>query len=358
MSELLEYKCPNCGGSIEFDPSSQQMKCPYCDSEFDAAAVLEELGDKLGEDSIEWGAAKKERIDTDENGDALVTYICNSCGGEIVCDKNTAASSCPFCGNPVVMSQNLSGMLKPDLVLPFKLDKKAAKEALTNYYKGKKLLPDSFSEENRIAEIKGVYVPFWLYSCEADAELRYHATKNRFWSDSKFNYCETSHYRVVRSGTLDFEKVPVDGSSKMADDIMESLEPFDYSSAVDFRTAYLSGFFADKYDLPSEECESRANERIKNSTAAAFAQTVLGYSSVVPEQSSIKVRGGEVRYALLPVWMLTTTFNGRKYTFAMNGQSGKFVGDLPVDRGKYWKYFALISSVSAACVFLVTLLLM
>lgn len=334
------------------------MKCPYCDSEFDVAAVMDSEKDKVGEDYIDWVQSDSENIKTDENGDELVTYICNSCGGEIVCDKTTAASSCPFCGNPVVMSGNVSGILKPDIVLPFRLDKEAAKQALMNFYNGKKLLPDFFADENYIDEIKGIYVPVWLYSCTADADLRYHATRTNFWSDARYNYTETTHYRIVRAGNLSFSRVPVDGSTKMPDEIMESIEPFDYSTGVDFKTAYLSGFFADKYDVSAVDCEPRANERIKNSTQAAFASTVLGYTTVVPEASSIKIRGGEVKYAMLPVWILTTTWHGERYTFAMNGQSGKFVGNLPVDKGKYWKYFALIASISAAAAFAVSCLLL
>ena len=218
------------------------------------------------------------------------------------------------------MMGQFSGALKPDYVLPFKLDKKAAKEALKKHYMGKKLLPKIFKEQNHIEEVKGVYVPFWLFDADADAHIRYKATRIRNWSDSQYNYSETSYFAVIRNGSLAFERVPVDGSSKIDDTLMESIEPFDFSEAVDFQTAYLAGYLADKYDVDSEASIGRANERIKKSTEEAFASTVVGYSSVVPMASNISLANGKAKYALYPVWFLTTSWNGEKYTFAMNGQ--------------------------------------
>ena len=282
--------------------------------------------------------------------EGLRSYQCNSCGGEIVGDDTLAASKCPYCGNPIVMMGQFSGALKPDFVIPFKLDKKAAKEALMNHYKGKKLLPKVFKDQNHIDEIKGVYVPFWIFDTDASANVRYKATRVRHWSDSRYDYTETSFFNVTRAGTLGFENVPVDGSTKMADDLMESIEPFDFSQAVDFQTAYLAGFMADKYDVDAEASVERANERIKKSTEDAFAATVDGYTTVTPVMSSINLENGTSKYALFPVWLLNTTWNGEKYTFAMNGQTGKLVGNLPLDKSAYKRWlFGLTGVISAAC---------
>lgn len=349
MAVMQEYKCPCCGGAIAFDSTLQKMKCPYCDTEFEMetlASYDEELKSDTGDD-MSWEQPTDEWSESEAAG--LNAYVCQSCGGEIVADENTAATSCPFCGNPVVMMGRVAGGLKPDLVLPFKLDKKAAKAALKRHYSGKRLLPRVFMDENRIEEIKGVYVPFWLFDTEADAHIRYRATRLRTWSDSSFNYTETQHYSVARGGSLGFREVPVDGSTKMADDLMESIEPFDFTQGVDFQTAYLAGYLADKYDVDSETCIPRANERIKQTTEAAFANTVQGYSSVTPEATSIQLKNGKVKYALLPVWLLNTTWNGKTYTFAMNGQTGRFVGDLPMDKGLYKKWlFGLTGGLTAA----------
>lgn len=330
MSQQQLYKCPCCNGSLNFDVTSQKVKCPYCDTEFDVSTLIALDEDLSGDtqDSMNWQDTAS--YCTEEDG--LRIYSCSSCGGEIVGDQNMAATLCPFCSNPVVMKAQFVGDLRPDLVLPFKVGKDAAVAGLKSHLVGKKLLPKVFSSQNHIEEVKGVYIPFWLYDTKADARIRYKATKLRTWSDSNYNYTETSYYSVVRAGNLDFKNVPVDGSERTPNDLMESLEPFDVDSGVDFQTAYLAGFFADRYDVDQETCRARANERIKTTTEKQFAATVVGYNSVNVESSSVNFDGGRSRYALLPVWLLTTTWNKEKYIFAMNGQTGKFVGNLPVDK--------------------------
>jgi len=352
MASLLEYKCPCCGGAIEFNSSLQKMKCPYCDTEFDMETLkaYDEDLNRDQPDDMSWETEPGTEWQAGEE-DGMRVYVCKSCGGEIVGDETTAATSCPYCDNPVVMMGQFSGDLKPDLVIPFKLDKKAAKEGLLKHLKGKRLLPKVFKDENHIDEVKGVYIPFWLFDADADADIRYKATKVRVWRDSDYNYTETSYYSVVRAGNLSFASVPVDGSSKMADDLMESIEPFNLSDAVDFQTAYLAGYLADKYDVTAEQSIERANARIKKSTEDSFAKTVTGFATVVPESSSVRLSHGKAKYALYPVWLLNTTWKDTKYTFAMNGQTGKFVGDLPMDKGAFWRWLLSITGIGTALIF-------
>ncbi len=360
MAELYEYKCPCCGGSISFDSTVQKLKCPYCDTEFEAE-TLKDLDNELRESEAEpedmrWDAPQGSAWQKGEE-EGLFVYVCSSCGGQILADATTGATVCPYCDSPVVMKEQFSGALRPDLVIPFKLDKDEAKAGLLRHLKGKILLPKVFKDENHIDEIKGIYVPFWLFDTDAKAGIRYRATRVRTFSDSNYIYTSTSHYSVFRRGSLSFKGVPADASQKMNDDLMDSVEPFDYSHAVDFQTAYLAGYLADKYDISAEESAPRANLRIKKSTEELFAQTVKGYASVIPEQTHIKLEGGKTRYALLPLWILNTTWHGKKYTFAMNGQTGKFVGNLPMDNKKFAAYFAGITAgVGAAAFLLLTLL--
>ena len=359
MSNTKGYKCPCCGGSIEFDSRLQKMKCPYCDTEFELD-TLEQFAQENLEEDVDPGweeenvARTKEAMD-DENG-SLVSYICESCGGEIIADQSMAASSCPYCGNSVIVMKQLSGMLKPDLVIPFKLDKKQAQDQLRSHLKGKVLLPKLFKSENRIQEVKGIYVPFWLYDCDARADIRCRATKVRSWSTRDYHYTETSHFLVCRSGDIGFEMVPADGSAKMDDTLMQSIEPFDYTEGVDFQTAYLAGYFADKYDQTASDCASAVNTRMRNSTVQAFMDTMHGYVTCVPEHTSISLKQGRITYALLPVWILNTVYKGKTYTFAMNGQTGKFVGDLPMDKGKASRIAGIVMAAATLITWLLLLL--
>ena len=352
MSVLQQYKCPCCDGAIEFDSGSQKMKCPYCGSEFEMETLQaydEELNSQAQE-NMSWDTAAGSDWQPGET-EGLRVYCCNTCGGEIVADETTGAAECPFCGNPVVMMGQFAGTLKPDLVIPFKVDKKAAIAALQNHYKGKRLLPRVFKDENHIKEVKGLYVPVWLFDTDADARVRYKATRVRHWSDSQYNYTETSYFAVTRGGSIGFENVPVDGSTKMDDTLMESLEPFRIEDAVDFQTAYLAGYLADKYDVDAEASIERANERIKSSTEQAFMDTVTGYTSVIPEHTNIALSNGRARYALYPVWILNTQWNGQKFTFGINGQTGKTVGDLPMDKAAFRRWFLGVAGGVAAAVF-------
>lgn len=358
MAVMQEYKCPCCGGAIEFDSAAQKMKCPYCGTEFEME-TLKAYDDELNtqqEDNMKWDTQAGSQWGDDET-QGLSTYSCKSCGGEIVGDETTAATSCPYCGNPVVLMGQFKGDLKPDYVIPFKLDKAAAKEALLKHYKGKLLLPKSFKDQNHIDEIKGVYVPFWLFDADADARIRYKATRVRHWSDSSYDYTETNYFSVLRAGNIGFERVPVDGSSKMPDDLMESIEPYNFNEATDFQTAYLAGYLADKYDVNAEESIDRANARIKTSVEQSFARTVQGFTSVVPEATYVNLSNGKAKYAMYPVWLLNTSWQGKNYLFAMNGQTGKFVGDLPMDKGLFAKWFGIIAGAASVLTFLITYLL-
>ena len=358
MPRLQEYKCPCCGGAIAFDSTLQKMKCPFCDTEFEMEALAaydSELQQEQADD-MTWETSAGTQWQDGET-DGFKTYVCKSCGGEIVGDENTAATSCPFCGNPVVMMGQFAGALKPDYVIPFKLDKKAAKAALNRHYQGKRLLPKVFKDQNHIDEIKGIYVPFWLFDADAKASIRYKGTRVRAWSDSDYDYTETSYYSIVRGGDVGFERVPVDGSTKMADDLMESIEPFDFSGAVDFQTAYLAGYLADKYDVDAGQSIERANQRIKKSTEDTFAATVKGYTTVMPEFTNIRLQNGKAKYALYPVWLLNTTWQGHNYTFAMNGQTGKFVGDMPMDKGAFMRWLLGLWSITSAAVFVISCLM-
>jgi uncharacterized membrane protein YgcG/DNA-directed RNA polymerase subunit RPC12/RpoP len=335
---MNEYKCPNCGGAITFDSTSQMMKCPYCDAEFDVETLraMDEDLSRTAASAMDWDLASGEWQPGEQDG--LGVFACQSCGGEIVADENLGSTACPYCGSPVVLTSRFSGTLRPDLVIPFKMDKNAAKDSLKRLYMGKRLLPKVFKDENHLDEIKGMYVPFWLFSAEADADIHYRGTRTNSWKSGQYRHTETSYFDIYRGGCIGFDYVPEDGASKINDTMMESVEPFYWNEAVDFQTAYLAGFIADKYDVEADHCRNRANERIVNSTEEAFRSTVTGFATVSIQNRSIRLRDASVRYALLPIWFLNTSFKGSKYSFAMNGQTGKFVGDLPLDTGLFVKW--------------------
>lgn len=349
MSDLQQFKCPNCGGGIEFDPHTGIPTCPYCGTQFDVETLknYENVLKETTESVVEFDTEKAGSAWDDEN--KLHTFVCKHCGGSIITDDSTSAQTCPYCGNPVFVVNNFEGNLKPDLVVPFKLDKNEAMEAFQKHLSNKPLLPKMFKETNLLETIKGVYVPFWMYDADVNAAARFRGTRTRSWTEGDYQVTETSYYAIVRGATMGFDNVPVDGSTKVDTAMMQSIEPFDMSKAVSFEMAYLSGYFADKYNITSEQSAKIAYSRMKESAKDALEATVTGFDSVDYEDLRIDLHKSDIKYVLLPVWLLTTNYKGEQYTFAMNGQTGKFVGDLPVDNGAFWTMtlgrFAIISAV-------------
>ena len=333
-TQVTNYQCPSCTGPLHYSSESGKLECEFCGSSYDVAEI-EALYAEKNQKAEQASAAEQKKEEqkaeqqaeqraADPDGEwafegdgwteeGMKAYNCPSCGAELICDETTAATSCPYCGNPTVVPGQFAGGLKPDYIIPFKLDKKAAVQALKKHYKGKKLLPKAFTAGNHIEEIKGIYVPFWLFDGDADAD------------------------------------VPVDGSSKMPDEHMDSIEPFQYEELQPFSMAYLPGYLADKYDVPVKESAPRAEERAKNSAVSAMvADAAIGYETCVPVSEKVEIHRGKVHYALLPVWLLSTKWNNQNFLFAMNGQTGKMVGDLPVSKGKFWAWFGGIAvSLSA-----------
>lgn len=369
-TQVTNYQCPACTGPLHYSAKSGKLACDYCGSSFDVAEIealyarkeAEAAAAKQAADAKAEAAqaAKAEAAeaaaasggwDTSDlsrdwgaEADGLRVYSCPSCGAELICDQSTAATACPYCGNPAIVPGQFSGALRPDYILPFRLSKDDAVQALRAHYKGKPFLPRSFTSANHIEQIQGVYVPFWLFDGGAEGAASYRASNTNVYETGDYEITETRHYHVVRAGSLAFEKIPVDASSKMPDDHMDSIEPFDYAQLRPFSTAYLPGYLADKYDVTIDDSRDRADTRCRETLAQALRDTVTGYGACVTEREDIALRRGKVHYALLPVWMLSTKWNGQDFLFAMNGQTGKLVGDLPTDRGRFWGMFAAIAA--------------
>ena len=342
---MAEYKCPACGAALKWNSDEQKMKCDYCDNTYDIP-TLEEFAQEEAEKPVEDYAWTPYQNSGEVSG--MKTYICQSCGGAITTEEDSAATSCPYCDSPVVLADNVSGLLKPDLIIPFQKSKEDAQEALRKFCKGKPLLPPTFVSEHRIQEIKGIYVPFWLYDCDAAGKMRFDATKVKKWSTDDFDYTKTEHYMVIREGNAFFDDVPVNGCGQMESRYMEAIEPFDVTKGVEFQQAYLSGYLADKYNIDSQVAQPRANERIKAGMEQLLRNTVKGYDTVTTQNSSVRLQTGEIRYAMLPVWILSTNYRGKVFKFAMNAQTGRFVGELPVSWKKFWGIFAIITAAVTA----------
>ena len=344
--QVTNYTCPACTAPLQFAAGTGKLQCEYCMSSF----TVEEIELQYEAANAKAAEAKPDAHEQamrdemwGEDAENMRFYSCPACGAELICDKTTAATSCPYCSNPTIVPGQFTGVRRPDYVIPFKLTKTDAVEALKNHCKGKVLLPKTFRSEHHVQEIKGVYVPFWLFDGEADADVKYTATRSTCVHRGDDEIITTHHYAVRRAGTVQFQGIPVDGSTKMPDEYMDAIEPYDYAELKPFAMAYLPGFLADKFDVDADKSFLRAQERIRNSAYDAMRDTVGFYETVIPISSHASVSRGDTRYALMPVWMLNTKYKGKDYLFAVNGQTGKAVGELPMSWGRFWAWFAGIS---------------
>lgn len=348
MDTIQSYKCPCCGAPLEFNAENQNLHCESCGTDFDVDTLKQlDEGSVHGPSKYDWESYEPRTFEESE-AENLSSYSCPSCGANITGDDTLGSTVCPYCGNATIVKGQFEGSLRPDYVIPFKVDKKAAMAEFEKSLKDAPFLPNEFKDKKKIEEMAGVYVPFWMFDCDCNANISYDAQRITTWSDAKYDYTKTDFYKLFRSGSVGFANIPVDGSKKADDEYMEALEPYDYSAAAAFNPAYLSGYLSDKYDVSAEESSDRANERVKKSTEDAFARTAEGYSAVIPRDSYISFSNGKVRYALLPVWMLNIKYKGENYKYAINGQTGKTVGKYPIDKMKKWLYFGSVYAVSLA----------
>lgn len=317
--EALDHKCPSCGAKVVFHPETQRWDCEYCGSSYSLVELTEQ------EEKIKKQQRMLEELDC---------YHCPNCGAQIVADETTTATFCVYCGNTSILKEKLKGNFKPSKIIPFQTTKEQAIQAFRKLKKGRLFAPKAFHQEQNIQKITGVYIPFWLYDCTTNGSLRMDTTNVSSWMSGNYRYTETKYYMVEREGNMQFALVPVDGSSKFEDDKMDSIEPFDYKGLQEFHTSYLSGFLAENYDVTKEVASERMKKRVEKTTIDELLKTVGTYTSKMIKTSDTNVQAEKIEYVLLPVWMVNIQFKGKSYLFAMNGQTGKIVGNIPIDKRK------------------------
>lgn len=327
-----DYHCPCCGAPLSFDGASAKLACASCGSSFDTEA-LEAMNPTEEKDGIEF-ALPNESFSAEEAAQ-MQGFNCKNCGAELITEGTATATECPYCGSPAILPDRIEGGVKPEKVIPFLVTKEQAQQQFEDYFKGKRLLPNIFLKgRNHISEMRKLYVPYWLFDCDAYADIVYDAEKKHIERQGEWEITRTEHYIVRRGGSMAFENIPVDGSVKLDNKITESLEPYDLSAAIPFQLAVLAGSMADHADVDSAECEGRAAKRVENSIADAMRNSVNGYTLVTERSRHIHSEGGKVTPVLMPVWLITTEKEGKTYTFAINGQTGKLTCDVPADKTK------------------------
>ena len=321
------YKCRNCGANAVYSPEKGTMYCPYCDSQ-----------------------------DSEELAPGGGMAICMNCGGELKPGDYMSAVKCEHCGTYVIFEERTEGCNKPHVILPFKLGKKEVQEKIRARYAKSAFIPADFLSDAKLSEIEGMYIPFFLYDFDCHYDIRATGSKIRTWRSGNYEYTETSLYQVERDATIDFEKLPVDASIAMPDEAMDLIEPYDYKALEDFQTKYMSGFFAEKYNMDATELGPRAKDKAKADAKAIMNKTITGYSTITNRTDNVTMDEKKADYALLPVWCYSYQYKGKDYLFKMNGQTGKIVGKPPVSWARVWGYGATVFGCTSAILAMIMLL--
>ncbi|NLJ88234.1 MAG: zinc ribbon domain-containing protein [Epulopiscium sp.] len=315
MSAVKEYRCPNCGAGVGFDPILQHWKCSFCNSEFN-------------KNQLKTASDIKDNLD--EPVEDLNLYHCSSCGAELIADDTTSATFCLYCRNHSVIKSRFSGRFKPEKLITFRITKEQAKDIYKKWIKKKIFAPSIFKNKEEIDKITGVYAPYWLFDCITNGYIEGQATRVRTWTSGNYKYTNTKYYRVVRGGNSKYSKVPVDGSNKLDDNIMNLIEPYNYNAITDFSMEYMSGFFAEKYDVEAHEAEMSMRKKVEKFIEDRLRSTVVGYSTFNITQKSINISDCAHKYAMMPVYLINNKYKEKNHIFIINGQTGKIAGETPI----------------------------
>lgn len=340
--DSVEYKCPNCSADLKFNPATQRLECEYCLSTFSMEEIKQICAET--ENSIPSPEAVQAQQDFEDH---TSLYHCKSCGAEIMADDRQTALFCYYCHNPVILAGKMTGEYKPDKVIGFRLTRENAVDGFKKWVGKRWFVPKDFKSDQQIEKMTGLYVPFWAADCHIRADYRAIGKKVRSWTSGSYRYTETKEFNIVRVADIYTDNIPADGESKIEDLLMEAIEPFDYRELHDFSMSYLSGFFADKYDVDKAAVFPRIRTRANQASQKLIKASIGSYSGLVVHNEQYNILNTNWEYMMLPVWFMTYKYKDRIYEFAMNGQTGKLAGTPPLNKRKLAGFCAGIGAAVA-----------
>lgn len=299
----MYYRCENCGGNVVYHPQKRKMVCESCGSENSEKMIVQETME-----------------------------ICDNCGAALEFTEHTLSCKCPYCDTYLILKERIEEKPEPDLVLPFCIDRHEAAELIKRSFGSKLFLPRDFASVSSVEKMEGIYAPFWMFDLHTHVDFEGEGDKLRTWRDGEYQYTETKTYLVRREFTADYQKIPVDASTVMEDDLMDILEPYEYEELLDFVPKYLSGFLSDTYDEDKESSGYRARQKAEHYSTQYLEDQNLRYDHVRTFHKQMDHEEKKVYYAFLPVWKYVYRFRKKDYVFYVNGQTGKVIGAPPISK--------------------------
>lgn len=327
--EETDKKCPQCGGVMDFNPATGNLKCPYCDYEEtikiqqDKPKKAEELDFYTAEHTANcnWGVETK-------------TVLCKACGAESIYDALQTSAVCPFCGSNQVMDANDQDTMAPGGVVPFKISDKQASELFQKWIKRRWFCPKLAKDSAKPKRFKGIYLPYWTFDADTFSSYQGEYGIDHTRKDRNGNtHTETDWHRT--SGThkefINDELVLASKNHDMA--MLRKLEPFDTENNKAYKPEYIAGFVAERYSLGLKDAWTKAMSSIKEKLKRHVSDKIKH------EHRADRVRNIKLgtdysnityKYLLLPIWVSTFKYNDQVFQFMVNGQTGKVAGKTPI----------------------------
>ena len=353
MLNSVLYRCPNCAAHIKYNADGGDFDCEYCGGHF----TKEEMGVVFEEnENINLEINVDESVSEEEKeifADGTRLYSCENCGAEIIADKAIASTHCAYCNTPVILKGRVSGDFRPDKIISFKYGKEKAQEKFKKWCFSKWFVAKEFKSSSILNEIKGIYVPFWIADCFVNTYAVIDATEVSEWTSGKKRYKKTRYYECYRNADMLYTGIPADASTHFDDKTMEAIEPFNYKELEPFSLSWLSGFLSEKYDVEKESVFPRIQKRAEDASIETILSSVSGYDSTSVRNSEVEFKNVAWNYVMMPAWFLNYKYKGKDYFFAMNGQTGKITGKLPINKLKLALASVLFSALTAAAVIVI-----
>lgn len=346
-----DRKCPNCGGTLAFDPQKGKTVCPYCDSEFD---IPEDEDIHINAKELDFNEA--ELYANCDWGKTTKTVICKNCGGESVYDELVIATECPFCGSNQVMEESTEGVMAPGGVCTFKVDKKTAGEKFKKWLKGRWLAPKAVKRTASADSFKGIFVPAWTFDANTVTVYRGQYGKERRYKNSK-GETETRIDWYPTWGTYveyinDHTEVATD---RYDNKMIEKILPYDTEANLAYKPEYIEGFFSEKYSVGLGTAFERAKKKLESRLRRGIEHKIESEHFTMHSRvtyMSTAYNDVKYKYLLLPLWMSSYKFKDKVYRFMVNGETGKVAGKSPLS---FWRVSLLVLGILAVIALIVYL---
>lgn len=322
QSQTTIKKCPACGSTMNFNVEKQNLACDHCGYiqmiEASGGVPSRNLTTEIMEELPQW---------TDTS-----VYRCNGCGSKEVLDKKNLTRICPFCGSTnIVGTQELPG-LKPDGLIPFMITPEQGAEHFEKWLKRRWFAPKKCKKSAKAENLKAIYNPVWTFDAVTFSTYsgRLGRTETRtYTSNGQTHTQSTIHWFDVRGqiGT-DYKDYLVQSGSKITQDTLQNIQPFNPENYRPYKQEFLSGYVAEHYSRDLKSGFDVFTNFVKNDLKyKIMSRHNADHCSSLTINTNYSNK--KFKYMLLPVYISCFYYNGKLYNFYMNASNGKVTGKYP-----------------------------